>query len=54
MTAEQAREYFESNNMLEYMRSQLADKKLYDTLLNSAKKKKGKKVKFLDLVQNNQ
>ena len=54
MTAEQAREYFESNNMLEYMRSQLADKKLYDTLLNSAVKKKGKKVKFLDLVQNNQ
>ncbi len=54
MTPEQARENFEKNNMIEYFRRQLVDQKLYDFLLENAQKKKGKKIKFLDLVQNNQ
>ena len=54
ISTEQAKEYYEKNNMLEYMRGQLIDKKLYDMLLDKAVKKKGKKFKFLDLVQDNQ
>ena len=54
MTVEQARENFEQNNMLDYIRDQLRDRKLFDFLLKNAVKTKGKKVKFLDLVQNNQ
>jgi trigger factor len=54
MTPEQARENFEKNNMIEYIRNQILDRKLYDFLLKSAVKKKGEKVKFLDLVQNSQ
>ena len=54
MTAEQARENVEKNNMLDYIRDQLRDRKLFDFLLENAVKTKGKKVKYLDLVQNNQ
>jgi trigger factor len=54
MTPEQARENFEQNNMLDYIRDQLRDRKLFDFLLENAVKTKGKKIKFLDLVQNNQ
>ena len=54
MTPEQARENFEKNNTLEYIRSRLLDRKLYDFLLDNAVRKKGQKIKFLDLVQNNQ
>ena len=54
MTPEQARENFEKNHMLDYIRDQLRDRKLFDFLLENAVKTKGKKVKFLDLVQNNQ
>jgi len=54
MTPEQARENFEQNKMLEYLRRQLQDQKLYDFLLENAAKKPGSKIKFLDLVQNNQ
>ena len=54
MTPEQAKENFESNNMLGYIRAQLLDRKLFDFLLENSAKKKGKRVKFLDLVQNNQ
>ena len=54
MTPEQARENFEKNNMLDYIRNQLRDRKLLDFLLENAAKTEGKKVKFLDLVQNNQ
>ncbi|MBT3271635.1 MAG: trigger factor [Spirochaetales bacterium] len=54
MTAEQAREQFQNNNMMAYLENQLVDRKLYDFLLENAVKTKGKKIKFLDLVQNNQ
>ncbi len=54
ITPEQARESFVQNNMLDYIRNQLRDRKLFDFLLENAVKTKGKKLKFLDLVQNNQ
>ena len=40
--------------MKEYLRSDLADKKLFDTLLEETTIEKGKKVKFLDLMQDKQ
>jgi len=54
ITPEQARENYEKNNMLDYIRDQLRDRKLFDFLLENSVKTKGKKVKYLDLVQNNQ
>ena len=51
MTPEQARENIEKNNMLGYLRSQMLDRKLYDMLLEHAEKKKGEKIKYLDLMQ---
>jgi trigger factor len=41
------------NNYLEFLKYDLKNEKLYDILLESGTQKKGKKVKFLDLVQGN-
>ena len=45
---------YEGERMKEYLRSDLADKKLFDTLLEETTIEKGKKVKFLDLMQDKQ
>ena len=45
---------YEDQRMKEYLRSDLADKKLFDTLLEETTIEKGKKVKFLDLMQDKQ
>jgi trigger factor len=45
---------YEDQRMKEYLRSDLADKKLFDTLLEETTVEKGKKVKFLDLMQDKQ
>ena len=54
MTPEQVRENVEKNNMMDYLESQIRDTKAYDFLLKNVTTTKGKKVKFLDLIQNNQ
>jgi hypothetical protein len=41
------------NNLMEYIRFDLKNEKLYDQLLASGRRKKGKTVKFLDLTQGN-
>ncbi len=51
---EQARQNFEQAGMLDYIRNQIADRKLQDYLLEKAETKKGKKLKYLDLLQDNQ
>ena len=50
---EEAKETMNRNNYLEYVKYDLKNEKLYDILLSGAARKKGKKVKFLDLVQGN-
>lgn len=54
MSEEETREYFEKNNLLDYLRHDIRERKLFDKLLESNTVKKGKKVKFLDLMQQNQ
>jgi trigger factor len=54
MSLEEAKESLAKNNGMEYLRSDVLDRKLYDFLLDQASVKKGKKTKFLDLVQENQ
>jgi trigger factor len=53
MSLEEARDMMERNNYLGFLKYDLKNEKLYDILLGSGTRKKGKKVKFLDLVQGN-
>jgi trigger factor len=53
MSLEEAREMMNRNNYLDFLKYDLKNEKLYDILLESGARKKGKKVKFLDLVQGN-
>ena len=50
---EEAKEAMTRNRYLDFLRFDLKNEKLYDLLLESGTRKKGKKVKFLDLVQGN-
>lgn len=54
VTKDQAREYYEKNNMMDYLKRDIRERKLFDALLESSKIKKGKKLSFLDLLQRNQ
>jgi trigger factor len=53
MSLEEAKDMVKRNNYLDFLKYDLKNEKLYDRLLESATRKKGKKVKFLDLVQGN-
>jgi len=53
MSLEEARDMMNRNNYLDFLKYDLKNEKLYDILLESGTRKKGKKVKFLDLVQGN-
>lgn len=53
MTFEQAKELYAKNRLLDFLAFDIKNEKLYDLLLASGKAKKGKRVKFLDLVQGN-
>ncbi len=53
MDLEQTREYIEQNNMTEYLRREVRERKLYDQLIERATVKPGEKVKFLDAMQRN-
>ena len=53
MSLEEAKGMMERNNYLDFLKYDLKNEKLYDLLLESGTGKKGKKVKFLDLVQGN-
>ncbi|UCF96927.1 MAG: trigger factor [Spirochaetaceae bacterium] len=50
---EEAKEMMDRNNYLEFLKYDLKNEKLYDILLENGTRRKGKKVKFLDLVQGN-
>ncbi len=53
MDLEQTREYIEQNNMTEYIRREVRERKLYDQLIERATVKPGEQVKFLDAMQRN-
>jgi trigger factor len=54
VTKEQAREYYERNNMMDYLQREIRERKLFESLLEASKIKKGKKLSFLDLLQRNE
>ena len=54
MNFEDAKQQYEDNNLLEYVRNQLREQKLYDKLLEESTVKQGETVKFVDVVGRNQ
>ncbi len=54
MTAEQAKEHYRSNNMLEYVRHEVQERKLFDALFEKNKVKKGKKQSVMDVMGRNE
>jgi trigger factor len=53
MSVEDMKSYVESNGLREYLRNELAEKKVFDLLLDKSEVRKGAKTKFLDLMQQN-
>lgn len=51
---EQLKAYYEQQNMMDYVRREVRERKLFDTLLADAKLKKGEKQSFLDLMGRNE
>jgi len=50
ITFEQAKEIYTKNHLYDFLSFDIKNEKLYDRLLESGKRKTGKKVKFLDLL----
>jgi trigger factor len=50
---DEVKKYYEQEHMKEYLREDVKERKLFDTLIAEAKVKKGKKQKYLDLMGNN-
>jgi trigger factor len=53
ITFEQAKEVYTKNHLFDFLSFDIKNEKLYDLLLESGKRKTGKKVKFLDLLGGN-
>ena len=51
---DEALEYYKNNNMMDYIKHDLSEGKLFDKLFEENSVKKGKKQSFLDLMQGNQ
>ncbi len=53
MSEEDFKNYLVQNQMTEYVRLSLKERKTYDFLMENCKFKKGEKIKFLDFIQTN-
>ncbi|MFW5843381.1 MAG: trigger factor [Spirochaetota bacterium] len=53
MGVDQIRDYYEKNNLMDYLRQQVAEEKVFDKLLEESKVKQGKKAKLLDVMGGN-
>lgn len=51
---EEVKKHYEDERMKEYLKDDIRERKLFDLILAETKQKKGKKVKYLDLVGNNE
>ncbi|MFW5715675.1 MAG: trigger factor [bacterium] len=49
---EEVKKQYEQNNLIEYVKTDVKNRKLFDFLLEQSKIKKGKKMDYLDFVQN--
>jgi len=54
MSADELKDYYQKNGMMDYLKSEIQERKLFDKVLEENTIKKGKKVKFLDLVGGNE
>ncbi|MCF7914027.1 MAG: trigger factor [Spirochaetaceae bacterium] len=50
---EEVKQQYEQNNLMDYVKTDVQNRKLFDFLLEQSKLKKGKKMDYLDFVQNN-
>ncbi|HDQ13517.1 MAG TPA: trigger factor [Sediminispirochaeta sp.] len=50
---EELKEQYEKNNLMDYVKNDVKNGKLFDFLLEQSKIKKGEKLDYLDFVQNN-
>ncbi|MGC9311991.1 MAG: trigger factor [Sediminispirochaetaceae bacterium] len=50
---ETVKEQYEKNNLLDYVKTDVQNRKLFDFILEQSKIKKGKKLDYLDFMQNN-
>lgn len=48
------RDYYEQNDLLDYLRRDLRERKLFDSIFEDTKFKKGEKMSFMDLTGQNQ
>ncbi|MCF7929195.1 MAG: trigger factor [Spirochaetales bacterium] len=53
LSLEDIKQRYEQANMLNYLKNEIADKKLFDILIEKADIKEGKEMKYLDLVEQN-
>jgi len=53
ISLDEVKKHYEQENMREYLREDIKERKLFDLVLAEAKLKKGKKRKYLDLMGNN-
>ena len=50
---EQIKQYYESQNMTDYLKREVRERKLFDALLEDTKTKKGEKMSYVDLIGGN-
>ncbi len=53
-TKEQLKQYYESQNMMDYVEREVRERKLFEKILEDSKIKKGEKLSFLDLMGRNE
>ncbi len=53
-TVEQLKQYYEQQNMMDYVRREVRERKLFDRILEQTKIKKGEQLSFLDLMGRNE
>jgi trigger factor len=51
---EQILEYYRNQGMLSYLQNEIAERRLFDAVLESAKIKKGEKIAYVDLIGENE
>jgi len=53
-TKDQLKQYYESQNMMDYVKREVRERKLFEKILEGTKIRKGEKVGFLDLMGRNE
>lgn len=53
MSFEETKDYYQKNNAMDYVKTSVEEKKLFETLLAKSTVKKGEKIKYVDLMKEN-